>query len=43
LIRKLGFVSYVGRIVDHKPLLDVVLLDPLSEHKSREPLVVFNA
>jgi CRP/FNR family cyclic AMP-dependent transcriptional regulator len=35
--RKLGFVSYNGRIQVHKSLLNVVLLDELPEHNSTRP------
>ena len=34
--RKLGFISYDGRIQVHKSLLNVVLLDQLSEHNSEK-------
>jgi CRP-like cAMP-binding protein len=40
--RKLGFISYNGRIQVHKSLLNVVLLDQLPEHNSQTPRVVFN-
>jgi CRP-like cAMP-binding protein len=39
--RKLGFISYNGRIQVHKSLLNVVLLDQLPEHNSQKPPVVF--
>jgi hypothetical protein len=32
--RKLGFISYNGRIQVHKSLLNVVLLDQLPEHNT---------
>jgi len=35
--RKLGFISYNGRIQVHKSLLNVVLLDQLPEQNSRKP------
>jgi CRP-like cAMP-binding protein len=35
--RKLGFVSYNGRIQVHKSLLNVVLLDQLPQHKAQKP------
>jgi CRP-like cAMP-binding protein len=35
--RKLGFVSYNGRIQVHKSLLNVVLLDQLPEHNAEKP------
>jgi len=35
--RKLGFISYNGRIQVHKSLLNVVLLDQLPEHNSQKP------
>jgi CRP-like cAMP-binding protein len=35
--RKLGFISYNGRIQVHKSLLNVVLLDQLPEHNSQRP------
>jgi CRP-like cAMP-binding protein len=38
--RKLGFISYNGRIQVHKSLLNVVLLDQLPEHNSQKPPVV---
>jgi len=37
--RKLGFISYNGRIQVHKSLLNVVLLDQLPEHNSQKPVV----
>jgi len=39
--RKLGFISYNGRIQVHKSLLNVVLLDQLPDHNSQKPPVVF--
>jgi len=35
--RKLGFISYNGRIQVHKSLLNVVLLDQLPEHNAQTP------
>ena len=35
--RKLGFISYNGRIQVHKSLLNVILLDQLPEHNSEQP------
>src|ERR1035441_9672945 len=35
--RKLGFISYNGRIQVHKSLLEAVLLDRLPEHESQSP------
>ncbi len=35
--RKLGFVSYNGRIQVHKSLLNVVLFDQLPDHNARRP------
>jgi len=37
--RKLGFVSYNGRIQVHKSLLNVVLLDQLPEHNAEKPRI----
>jgi CRP-like cAMP-binding protein len=37
--RKLGFISYNGRIQVHKSLLNVVLLDQLPEHNSEKPVI----
>jgi CRP-like cAMP-binding protein len=37
--RKLGFISYNGRIQVHKSLLNVVLLDQLPEHNSEKPSI----
>ena len=39
--RKLGFISYDGRIQVHKSLLNVVLLDQLPEHNAKKPLIPF--
>jgi CRP-like cAMP-binding protein len=39
--RRLGFVSYNGRIQVHKSLLNVVLLDQLPEHNAEKPRVPF--
>ena len=38
--RKLGFISYNGRIQVHKSLLNVVLLDQLPEHNAEKPHIV---
>jgi CRP/FNR family transcriptional regulator, cyclic AMP receptor protein len=38
--RKLGFISYNGRIQVHKSLLNVVLLDQLPEHNAEKPPIV---
>src|ERR1017187_231371 len=38
--RKLGFVSYNGRIQVHKSLLNVVLLDQLPDHNSQKPAIL---
>lgn len=38
--RKLGFVSYNGRIQVHKSLLNVVLLDQLPEHNAEKPTIM---
>jgi CRP-like cAMP-binding protein len=38
--RKLGFISYNGRIQVHKSLLNVVLLDQLPEHNAQKPPVL---
>jgi CRP-like cAMP-binding protein len=38
--RKLGFISYNGRIQVHKSLLNVVLLDQLPEQNAHQPTVV---
>jgi len=35
--RKLGFITYNGRIQVHKSLLNVVLLDQLPEHNAEKP------
>jgi len=35
--RKLGFISYNGRIQVHKSLLNVVLLDQLPDHNAKNP------
>jgi CRP/FNR family cyclic AMP-dependent transcriptional regulator len=37
--RKLGFISYNGRIQVHKSLLNVVLLDQLPEHNFERPRI----
>ncbi len=39
--RKLGFISYNGRIQVHKSLLNVVLLDQLTEHNAKKPTIPF--
>jgi len=38
--RKLGFVSYNGRIQVHKSLLNVVLLDQLPEQNAQKPAIL---
>ena len=38
--RKLGFISYNGRIQVHKSLLNVVLLDQLPDHNAQKPAVL---
>jgi CRP-like cAMP-binding protein len=38
--RKLGFISYNGRIQVHKSLLNVVLLDQLPDHNAEKPAVL---
>jgi CRP-like cAMP-binding protein len=38
--RKLGFITYNGRIQVHKSLLNVVLLDQFPEHNSEKPPLV---
>lgn len=38
--RKLGFISYNGRIQVHKSLLNVVLLDQLPEQNAQKPVIV---
>ena len=38
--RKLGFVSYNGRIKVHKSLLNVVLLDQLPDHNAQKPAIL---
>jgi len=37
--RKLGFISYNGRIQVNKSLLNVVLLDQLPEHNAEKPVI----
>jgi hypothetical protein len=37
--RKLGFISYDGRIQVHKSLLNVVLLDQFPEDNTKKPPV----
>ena len=39
--RKLGFISYNGRIQVNKSLLNVVLIDQLPEHNAQKPLIPF--
>jgi CRP-like cAMP-binding protein len=41
--RRLGFISYNGRIQVHKSLLNIVLLDQLPEHNAEKPSVEFKA
>ncbi len=38
--RKLGFISYNGRIQVHKSLLNVVLLDQLPDHNAQKPEIL---
>jgi CRP/FNR family cyclic AMP-dependent transcriptional regulator len=38
--RKLGFISYNGRIQVHKSLLNVVLLDRLPDHNAQKPAIL---
>ncbi|HVU45038.1 MAG TPA: Crp/Fnr family transcriptional regulator [Terracidiphilus sp.] len=38
--RKLGFISYNGRIRVHKSLLNVVLLDQLPDHNAQKPALL---
>ena len=38
--RKLGFISYNGRIQVHKSLLNVVLLDQLPDHNAQKPSIL---
>jgi CRP-like cAMP-binding protein len=38
--RKLGLISYNGRIQVHKSLLNVVLLDQLPDHNAQKPLIL---
>jgi CRP-like cAMP-binding protein len=38
--RKLGFISYNGRIQVHKSLLNVVLLDQLPDHNAEKPPLI---
>ncbi len=38
--RRLGFISYNGRIQVHKSLLNVVLLDQLPDHNAQEPAIL---
>lgn len=38
--RKLGFISYNGRIQAHKSLLNIVLLDQLPEHNAQKPAIL---
>ena len=38
--RKLGFISYNGRIQVHKSLLNVVLLDQLPDHNAEKPAIL---
>jgi hypothetical protein len=41
--RKLGLISYNGRIQVHKSLLNVVLLDQLPEHNAEKPPMISTA
>jgi hypothetical protein len=38
--RKLGFVSYNGRIQVHKSLLNVILLDQLPGENATKPVIL---
>ncbi len=38
--RKLGFISYNGRIQVHKSLLNVILLDQLPDHNAQKPVLI---
>ena len=38
--RKLGLISYNGRIQVHKSLLNVVLLDQLPDHNAQKPVIL---
>ncbi len=38
--RKLGFISYNGRIQVHKSLLNVILLDQLPDHNAEKPAIL---
>lgn len=38
--RKLGFISYDGRIRVHRSLLNVVLLDQLPDHNAQKPAIL---
>jgi CRP-like cAMP-binding protein len=38
--RKLGFISYNGRIQVHKSLLNVILLDQLPDHNAEKPPII---
>jgi CRP/FNR family cyclic AMP-dependent transcriptional regulator len=40
--RKLGFISYNGRIEVHKSLLNVVLLDQLPDHNAQNPSLLIS-
>ncbi len=40
--RKLGLISYNGRIQVHKSLLNVILLDQLPEQNAQKPAVFFH-
>jgi len=41
--RKLGFISYNGRIQVHKSLLNVILLDQLPDHNAQNPAILPNS
>jgi CRP/FNR family cyclic AMP-dependent transcriptional regulator len=41
--RKLGFISYNGRIQVHRSLLNVVLLDQLPDHNAQKPPILPNS
>jgi hypothetical protein len=38
--RRLGFISYNGRVQVHKSLLNVVLLDQLPDQNAQKPAIL---
>jgi hypothetical protein len=40
--RRLGFISYNGRVQVHKSLLNVVLLDQLPDQNAQKPAILPN-